>query len=343
LTDPTFITITKDGRIKSSIVGPRTDWSAEVYLAAGMRLGAGVEPTGQSLRADFDGAIIVRTLRGRNDDNMGILLQSDEGAVKVFAGGTSQIGGPSFRSAPSGGGEGTQPGLILESATNTLLKAAGTVVISGNRVTLENASEVSIGANTGLNLMAEGTISVSSNTYVQSSTGKSTYNYSGPKDGNLTNGPLREISFTGSPTTGFAGGTADKYDLLYGDRVETLNAGNHETKVLVGNQTYECLAGILSLKSGASSLRLTAGSIVGRSGSMTLQAVAGSAVIQAATTVLLDGTGIVLNAPAITMTSVTGAHTPQAGGILTDGVIDPLTGRPFRDGGVIGVQTIRVT
>jgi len=341
---PSFISTTKDGRLMASIVGPINTWSAEVGLGAGLRLGSGSEPGGQSLFADMDGAVVVRARRGRNADNMGILITSDEGAVKIYAGGTSQEGGVAARSAPSGTGEAAMPGLIVESGTNALIKAVGTLTLSANQLNLENVSAMRFGANSNLDFKSGAGISHSTDTYALSSTGRSTFNFSGPKDSLPTNGPLRKESFTGSPATGFAGGTADEYELLYGDREETITAGNHETNVLVGNMTYQTEAGLFTAKSGPQcSMELSAGSMSGRSPSLSFQATGGSATLQASAALTMQGSSASLNAPNIT---IDGGHTPPGGspggGVLTDGVLDPITGQTFQQGGTFGLSTVRV-
>jgi len=345
--DPSFISFTKDGRLFSSVAGPGNTWSMEASLGAGIRLGAGTEPGGESLSADMGGSVIVRARAGRNADNLGILLSSEGGAVKIFGGGTFQEGGQAARTAPAGEGEGALPSLVLEAGTNALLKAVNTVQINGNQIRLDNAANITLGASSGLDFKSSQGISHSSNTYVQSSTGKSTYNYSGPKDSNPSNGPLREVSFTGSPATGFAGGTADKYEMLYGDRKETITSGNHETQVAVGNQTYKVGAGILKLESGSTALELTSASMSARSSSVSIQATSGAATLQATTNVTLSGQSVVFSGSSMTFTSsVPGTHTPPGGtpggGLLTDGSLNALTGKTFKLGGTLGVPTIVV-
>ena len=341
---PSFWSVTKDGRLLASLEGTGSSWSTEASFGAGLRIGAGTEPGGCSLKADLDGAFVVQTQKGRNADNLGILFSSTEGAVKLYAGGTSQEGGVSARNAPSGGGEADLPALILESGTNALLKAAGTLTLSANKLAFENIGAFSVGANTSLEFNSGAGISHSGNTYALSSTGKATFNYSGPKDSIPTNGSVRKVSFTSSPATGFVGGTADEYEMLYGDRDESITLGNHSTTVMVGNQTYECNAGILSLKSGVSTaMELTTASMSGRASALSFQATAGAASIQSSAALSLQGQTASLTAPSVT---VNGGHTPPGGapggGVLTDGVLDPITGRPFMASGVLGVQTFRV-
>lgn len=341
---PSWISMSKDGRLFTSISGPGETWSAETAFSSGMRLGSGVGPDGQSLYADMDGAVIIRARNGRNTDNLGMLFQADQGAIKLFASGAAQEGGPSARNT---GGDGNLPALILESGSNTLIKATGTLTLSANTLNLENIAGVRIAANSGLDFKSADGISHSSNTYTQSSTGKSTFNFSGPKNGLPTNGALREVTFTGTPATGFVGGTADSYSLLYGDRLETLAAGNHTTAVVVGNQTYSVGAGTLTVQSGSSALVLTSASMTGTAPAVAFVASAGSMSLTSSASISATAPAMTLVGNAITFTSITpGLHTPPGGtpggALMTDGVLDPITGRTFFLSGILGVQTIRV-
>lgn len=343
-TAPSWVSLTKDGRMFASIAGPGSTWSAEMALQSGLRLGSGVGVDGQSILADLDGALVVRSKVGRNTDNIGMLFQADQGAIKLFAAGASQEGGPSARNT---GGDGNLPALILESGGNTLIKAVGTLTLSANVLNLENIAGIRIAANSGLDFKSADGISNSSNTYMQSSTGKSTFNYSGPKNGLPTNGALREVSFTGNPATGFVGGTADSYSLLYGDRTETLTAGNHTTAVVVGNQTYSVGAGTVTMQSGPSALALTSASMSGTAPSMAFVATAGGLSLTSSASIVAGAPTMTLAGNAITLTSLTpGIHTPPGGtpggALMTDGVLDPITGRTFFLSGIIGVQSIRV-
>ena len=343
-TSPSWVAFTKDGRLFTSISGPGDTWSVETAFQAGMRLGSGVGPDGQSLSADLEGALVVRARGGRNTDNLGMLFQADQGAIKLFAAGAAQEGGPSARNT---GGDGKLPALILESGGNTLIKAAGTLTLSANALNLENIAGIRIAANSGLDFKSADGISHSSATYLQSSTGKSTYNYSGPKNGLPTNGALREVSFTGNPATGFVGGTADRYELLYGNRQELLVAGNHTTAVVVGNQTYSVGAGAVTLQSGTSALTLTSTSMTGVSPAVAFIALGGAMSLSSNTLISVAAPAIAISGNAITFSSIApGTHTPPGGtpggALMTDGVLDPITGRTLFLSGILGVQSIRV-
>lgn len=339
---PSFWSMTKSGRLLASIAGPPADFSAEVSLGSGLKIGAGSR-NGESLVTDFEGATVIRSRLGRNLDNMGVLITSDSGAVKLFAGGSTQEAGPAVRTAPSGGGESDQPALTLESATSTLLKATRSIRVSANKVSFENIQTAAFQASTSLDFQSGDGISHSSNTYVQSTTGKSTFNYGGPKDQNPANGALRETQFTSSnPVPGF---TVDKYRVAVGSRDEVFTAGNHNTTVVVGNQTYSSAGGQVTLASGGlgglapTNVTLSPGSLTGRSPTVSWSATGGAMSLSATALVsITSGVALSMTAPKV---SFLGPHAPP-GAVLTDGCINPLTGTPFVASGVLGVPTITV-
>ncbi len=342
---PTFWTVGKDGRVLASITGPGDTWSAEVAMLAGLRLGSGAQPNGRSIQADLDGALFVRAKRGGGGDNIGIDLSSDQGAVRLFAGGSTTMGGIGAQTA-SGEGSGGLPGLMLESATNILLRASKTITISGTRLDLTNLQELNLNANSGLNFQSGGSISHSSNTYAQGVMGKAEYTFSGPKGANPANGAIRDTKIIANPATGFPGGPADQYLLLYGDRAETLLAGNHFTNVAVGNQFYNVGAGSFGATAVSNTMVLSpAGAAMTATTGTALVASSGATAITAGAAVTVQAATLAVIAGAVAFTSPTGLHSigPQIpGAILTDGCLNPLTGLPFVAAGTLGIQTLRV-
>lgn len=345
-TSPTFWSVGKDGRVSASLSGPGNTWSAEVALLAGIRIGSGAHPNGRSIQADLDGAMFVRSKRGGSTDNIGIDLSSELGAVRIFAGGSTSVGGIAAQNAPSGEGSGGLPGLILESATNTLIRASKTLTISATRLDLTNVQELNLNANSGLNFQSGGTISHSSATYVQAVMGKAEYTFSGPKGANPANGSIRSTKILANPATGFPGGPADEYFLLYGDRAEVLVAGNHSTTVGVGNQFYTVGTGSLVATAVGNTMTLSpaGASLVAVTGTA-LVASSGATAITAAAAVTIQGATVAVIAGAVAFTSPAGLHSvpPQVpGAVLTDGCLNPLTGLPFAATGTLGIQTLRV-
>jgi len=174
--------------------------------------------------------------------------------------------------------------------------------------------------------------------------GKSEYTFSGPKGSNPTNGAMREVQFIANPATGFPGGTADKYLLLYGDKVETYTAGNHRSTIAVGNRVYTIGTGTWSATVAPSSLTISQAGI-NATGPQVAVVASGAASITASSTLSLTGATMAITTGALTINSLAGLHSiaPQIpGGILTDGCLNPLTGTPFSVTGTLGIQTLRV-
>jgi len=343
---PTFWSVAKDGRVFASVGGPGGTWSGEVAFQNGLHLGSGANSMGQSLLVDADGSISLRAKQGGLTENVGILLSADKAAVRIFGGASTTVGGIASREAKgSGEGEGALPAVSIESATNMEMRAGQSMMLSAVRVTVGNAQQVSLSASTSLDLQSGDGMSLSSNTYQQNVLGKAEYIYSGPTNKNPTNGALRETKFVGNPSTGFTGGTADKYLLQYGDREETLMTGDHNSTIAVGNRTYNVASGTYAVNAGGSNMRLTPSSASLQGAGSVLVAASGSSTITAGTSMVLKAASVDLTAGSVAFRSPTGLHSvgPQIpGGVLTDGCLDPLTGRPFSTSGTLGVQTIRV-
>jgi hypothetical protein len=294
---------------------------------------------------DLDGSLSVTSREGEGSGNFGINLTSEKGAVRLYAGGTTSVGGIAQRNAPAGEGEGGLPGLWLESATNVLVKAGKTLTLSATRLDLDKIQELNVLANSGLNFQSGDGISHSSNSYQQAVMGKAEHTYSGPKGFNPTNGAMRETQFIANPATGFPGGTADKYFLLYGDRAETYTAGNHRSTIAVGNRVYTVGAGTYTATAGGSTVNLSsAGAVL--QGAGTAQVIgAGATSITAGALLSLTGATMAFTAAGYAFNSAAGLLSlpPQVpGAVLTDGCIDPLTGFPFAAGGTLGVLALRV-
>lgn len=342
--NPTFWATTKDGRLMASIVGPGKTWSTEIALQSGLHFGAGRGPEGRSVQADLDGAFVVNAKAGGSADNWAFDLNSETGAVRIYAGASTTVGGMAARNATSGEGESGLPGILLESATNTTIKASKSLTLSATRLDLVNAQEVNVKANSGYNVNSGGGISHSSDTSITSTMGKAEYIHSGPKSGKPSNGPIRTTKFVANAATGFSGGTADKYSLLMGDKVETLTAGDHRTTIAVGNRTYT-VNGVYTATAGGSSMTLSSTGAALQGAGTALVAAAGATDIKAGGLLSLLGATMSLTAAAISFNSSGGVHsiTPQIpGGMLTDGCIDSITGLPFSASGTLGIQTIRV-
>ena len=337
---PVFWSVTKDGRVMASIPGNSSTWAVEAALGSGMHLGSGMNQDGKSILVDTDGGIRLHSNRGDNQTNYGVELVSDEGAIRIFGGGQTSVGGVAARSAPSGDGEAGLPSVSIESNTNIEIRAGRKLTLIAQQLDLTQANALNINLQSVFEVRAGEKISTQTKVQDTVVMGQATETFSGPKDSLPTNTPLRKTQFTANPATGLVGGTVDEYTLLYGDRDETLSMGNHQTQVLVGNQTYSCGVGTWRASAGLNNMEIGVGSVAinTAAGPMSFSATAGAASITSSTSATIAATSIALTAATV---SLPGAHLP-AGAVLTDGCINPLTGTPFSVSGVIGVQTFRV-
>ena len=337
---PVFWSVTKDGRVMASVPGNGTSWAVEAALGSGIRLGSGMTPEGRSIQVDTDGGIKLHSNRGDNDTNYGLELVSDEGAVRIYGGGQTSVGGVAARSAPVGDGEAGLPSVLIESRTNIEIRAGRKLTLAAQQLDLTQANAIDFNLQSAFQVKAGEKISTQTKVHDSVVMGQATETFSGPKDGLTTNTPLRKTQFAANPATGLAGGTVDEYELLYGDREETLTMGNHETQVLVGNQTYSCGVGTWKASAGVNNMQIGVRSVKVNTaaGPMSFAATAGAASISSSSSATITAASISLEAATV---SLPGAHLP-AGAVLTDGCINPLTGTSFNVSGVVGVQTFRV-
>jgi hypothetical protein len=247
-------------------------------------------------------------------------FSSEEGGVRVYAGGQLQTGSQ----VPGS----TQPNLSLEGKNITEVRAGTQVTIEAPAVNIQNANAVGIQALTAVSISAGDSIQQSSKTYSRVTTGKSTEVFGGPTDGLITNGPAREVTIVANPATGFIGGTSDKYQNVYGDRDETFLLGNHTTQCLVGNLTYQTLVGTVTTRSGVNQTQL---SLAGNTttlaiGNQTVTAVAGSITESSLlSTVHRTTGGMIVSGTA----SLALGGPGKVGPIVSGADLDPLTGLPL--------------
>lgn len=325
---PTFWSVAKNGRAFLSVAGPSTDWSAEASFGSGLRLGAGTTPAGESIRIEGDGKVTLQGSKGDNTTGRGVEILSDLGAIRIFAGGIETVGGVAQRTAPSGNGESGLPGLTLEAATNVLIRAGRTVQFSAPSLDFRDVAQMTFAANNAFNVQSGDSLTQTSKTRTSTTMGKTTDTFGGPKDNLPTNGALRETKFVGNPSTGFIGGDADTYDLLYGNRVENIVAGNHTTAIAVGDFSYTTGIGTWTASSGANAVSATPTGVnaVATTGSAIFNAPAGPASMSGGTSCLVASVGPTTAQGAVVTLSSSGG---KGGGIVSGADLDPVTGLPL--------------
>jgi hypothetical protein len=350
-----FISITKGGAYRSYFPGSGSKGHEEFYQT-GKRITLGQDLDGQSSWTDADGTVTIRNVnKGRPSDNVGVELRSEGGAISLFAGGATTAGGGSPSADPNLTPAGTQTALLLRSAKSTLIEAVDRIKVASQTILLDDADVISATANTAINMVAGDTISMSAKVLGVSINGKAEYTFGGPKNAIPTNGPSRTTTFTSTPLTGGIGGVVDRYEMVFGARNEVFRLGRHTTTVNIGSFNVKTMGpGPAAIGPGAG-VRLSTGvpgldnnlvlhpvygaKLSANLGNATLQATKGVAVVQGTLGVALRSpVSVSLTAPIISVRT----PTPFFGGVLTDGCINPLSGRSFLLSGTIGVSTFRV-
>ncbi|NBR68424.1 MAG: hypothetical protein EBT79_14350 [Actinobacteria bacterium] len=324
----TWWSVTKDGRVKASLAGPNGTYSAEVAFANGVRMAVGTASGGKSVDIDSAGLIRLHSQRGDTDANVGVELSSDAGAVRIFAGGNETSSGPIQRFAPTGGGEGSAPGLTLEARQNVLVKAGKSVTLSAPQLNIRDIGKLQLSANDAVDISSSSAVGTTAKVISTTSTGKMSLAFSGPKDSLPTNGALRETTFIGTPITGFVGGPADTYSMLYGDRLETFALGNDTTAIATGNITKVTTTGAYTASGTGNTAVLGPGgaAVTAVAGGAALTAAAGAATITGSASALVVSAGpSIVRGAAVTLSATGG----KVGPIVSGSDLDPLTGLPL--------------
>lgn len=357
-TDPkapdAFLAITKGGTFRSYFPGTGSKSHQEFYQT-GKQVSLGQDLDGVSQKTEGDGTLsMINTGKGRNSDNVGLELRSESGAVSIFAGGITSAGAGTPSTNPNLTPAGTRVSLLLKSAHSTLVEAVESLKLVGQNVLVGDADTVQVSANTSVGINSGDVVNISTKTLGVTVNGKAEYNYGGPKNALPTNGPSRTTTFNATPLTGAIGDTVDEYLLVYGGRDETIRLGRHETTVNVGSWNITSM-GLNSIEVGPGSgihlatglpfldnrldLETTGASLTSNVGGVTVQATKGSATLRGLSSASVQSAfRVSLQAPMVQVTT----PTPFLGGVLTDGCINPISGRSFALSGSLGVATFRV-
>lgn len=340
-----FMAVTKGGDLISYFPGQK---GHNELHSSGHTMRLGTNKNLQSLDIIGEGSLTLKNAgTPRVTDNVGVELVSNVGAV-VLSGGASRTGDGVVLDA-----------LVLDSATGVRMSGSTRVKIAAPNVAITEANTISADANTSLTLASGDSMSVSTGSLNVSVSAKADYIFGGPKNALATNGPSRSTVFAANPATGAIGGTVDDYLLAYGGLLETILVGRRDTNIGIGSFNVSTAAPVgqdqstpgdgVNLSAGPMMLDqslklkspLTGGgaSLQANLGSVTMRATKGQAVIQGTVGVSIQSAGAVtVTAPTMTVR----VPTTSPGRVLTDGVIDSFTGRPFVASGTVGVATFRV-
>jgi len=241
LSQATMVSLTKDGRARVYLGGPRDQSSLDMGLAGDLNLRAGgaVRLGGRSLHLDF--------LGGDPVSNIGFGVKSQTGAVVLSGGGPSTAGGTA----------GTRPALILEAPTGDAQLSSGKVTsISGAAaVVVKDTNDFTVIAKQVIGLFSD-KITQQCNTLDRTVQGKESTLYSGPRNFLPTAAPIRSVTFAATPLTGHVGGTTDQYKMVFGNREETFIKGNHSTTIAVGDSSTRIGVGTFRAQAGTNLMEL---------------------------------------------------------------------------------------
>jgi len=346
-----FIALSKGGAWLTSFQGQGSKVSQE-NLRTGKVSFYGADADGNSRILNASGAVAISATTGRPSDNVGVEIKSESGAIEIYGGGPNSEGGADGSPNPNSPSN-SKTALSLRSANGAILGAAEQVKIAAPEINLTENKVTNISASSAFNVNAGDTISMSSKASNTTINGKAEYTYGGPLDGLATNGATRSTSFTGNPATGALGASVDNYEVVFGGRHELFRLGRHETVMNVGSFNVSTMAPdlpdvgpgagfsiatglpLLDNRISATPLTLTA---IANTGAALLTATKGAVTVTGiAGTYVNSLASVGIAAPFVRVTAP-----GPFGGVLTDGCIDSLTGRPFLLSGTIGAPSFRV-
>lgn len=322
----TFWTVLKDGRVRASLGGPTEKNSLEMALRGGMHLGVGGK-----VKLDFANGFQILTRKGdQKTSNLGLELGSEQGAVRIYAGGDATNKEPGQLKSNAGLNS-PAPGssLSLEGRNVVSIKGSQLIELSSS-IYDARVSNYRINALSNVEIAGGDKVGVTAKTMDLNISGKVTENFSGPKDNLPTNGPQRETRITSL----IPGLTVDKYSVPLGSREEVFDLGNHSTTVKVGNLTYETNVGTWKAKAGSNEIALNTTTGLNASivlGNAIIEAKAGAASLsgQISATVKTSGQATVTGAAGVYL-----GGPGKTGLIISSSDLDPLTGLPLQTYGM---------
>ena len=357
-----FMAITKGGVLKSYFPGKGSKSNQE-YHAVGRVMELGTDDDGQSLTVNGEGTVsLINWSKPRTTDNVGVSVQSLNGAVEIIGGGSSTS-------------DGGLDSIRLVSATGINVSGTTRVKVAAPSISLTDAQEISSTASQTISLASGNAVTVTTSKLNVSASGGAEYAFSG---GGL--GASRSTTFTANPATGALGGAVDSWKSPFGGMSAYVGIGRYDFDVSLGsfNVTTQSLkgagAGIAALAFDGvpdfaadnpldnDGINLVAGPTESISSRLILKSfLLGNQVTLAAGAAGLGNISIQAPTGKIEQTSTLGIKlsssnvdiisggsvkvvviTPNSGGVLTDGVIDSFTGKPFLSNGTVGIANFRV-
>jgi len=326
----TFWGVNKSGQFKASIGGDPKEHSAEIALAGGLKLAVGGK-----FQCVGDGHFGINT-QGSNS----IDLRAEAGPVRLYGGGNLKDAS-TVVSNLSGTGRGSAelPSVDIQGQTNVWVHSQKQLWLRGSEI-VADASTINFTGQDGIALNGVRQVSVNTENFQVSVSGKCSESFAGPKYMLPTSGPLHERTYT--PI--FPGLICEKVSYTWGDREEEFSLGNHKTEITVGNMLYSTKLGKWTAQAVNNSIEISPSGIQATAtlGSVAISASAGSTSISGFTGVRLTSTGgsvVIRGGAGVSLCApVSGT---EMGPIITGGSRDPLTNLPFSTFGM-GAPSHRV-
>lgn len=349
--DPTggpeaFWAITKGGALRSYFPGLGSSTMQEYYeMGRQTRMGG---------TCSLDTPSYALTASGTGD---GILLSADSSPVFIYGGGASTEGGANANldGGPDESPASAQLAVNIQSGKSAAIGAVENVTLTGQNIVLKNAKSIRESASDLIEMVAgNGEVSITASTISNTTTGKRVDTYGGPKNMLPTSGAAHEISYTAMGL----GGSELKRSFLLGGQSDTFNMGIWGTNFLSGSRNITCYDPIskflplfgpglgFSASTGPLPVCNTVSANLIGTGLLSMVPGTMANVVSVGGPALLSGMMMAsISSAAMVMTTAPFVKVNTIGlpgGVITDGCIDGLTGRPLMLAGTVGCPGFRV-
>jgi len=321
-----FCAFTKDGRFKGYLGGDPKEDSLQLACEGNARIALG----GQ-LFLQFHGPLKINHASQGDESNRGLIFRSSTSAVVIEGGGVLEDDTQVQNLSPSSpdGMPDDKPSVLIKGQNAVNIEANTAVNIDGGQRASMKASQAIINGTNNTQVKAGDRLSLSGKQHELTVTGRSNQSFSGPKDSNISDLPLRETTFTGSMIP--PDSDVDKHTYEVGSRKEVFNAGNHHTQMQVGDMTYETLGGTWKAKSveNTAAMSPSGWDVSVTSGTVAVEAKAGAATLKGSVsaTVSSQGRATVSGASGVTLGGP--VEGTKLGGIVSGGDQNPINGQPL--------------
>lgn len=337
---PYFFGIAKDGRVHLNITGVSEGgrgFAADVNIENGLRLKLGSNNEGKSLVIENEGGFQIEGT-GSKEDNIGLNFSSEGSAIKIRAGGS--IADPSSAlKLLDADNEEPRLSVLIEGTDSMKFEAQNSMFFSlSGRAIFSELSVFTALPKESFNIKTE-KYDLLAKTKNQTIQGQEITSYSGPKDAKASNLPLRETNFTNTQLN--PSSKVDDYFIAAGKQRKIIRGkGSFLHRVNVGDiENVVTVSGKIKHKVALSQYTLTgfdwtakiAKKVSFTAGATMKLTATGKVTVSSAGAVEIKGTSVTLRALG-----------GQRGGIICSGTINPLTGSPFRNSGILGSPTHRL-